>query len=114
MTINKIEYKDIDLNRYCNSCGSKLIVKDVIEPKRIGFDEFSGKDKLSHREYLGVCPKSKGIFTTHQTEWFCYDEYTHSYYYASLYNHRNNGMSIIQIFVLFAFAILPIIIIFSL
>jgi hypothetical protein len=60
------EDKQIDLKRYCNKCGAKLIVKDIREPKVIGFDEFTGKDKLSNKEYLGVCPKSKGIFSAHQ------------------------------------------------
>jgi hypothetical protein len=47
---------NIKLNRYCKYCGTELVVKDIREPKRIGFDEFTGKDKLSHREYFGVCP----------------------------------------------------------
>lgn len=90
---------NIKLNRYCKYCGAELVVKDIREPKRIGFDEFTGKDKLSHREYFGVCPNRNKLFDcNHDTEWLCYDDYTRSYFYAGLYNYRDTTTNIFLAF----------------
>jgi hypothetical protein len=84
------EEKEVKLNRYCNYCGAELVVKDIREPKVIGFDEFNGKQKFSHKEYFGVCPNRKKFFdSNHEAEWLFYDNYTRSYFYAGLYNYRD-------------------------